>query len=117
MNNLPTRTVETVLEELKEWAESGNPIQPTRWLEASSWLVAFMGTENDKLILLESEQASKYKDLIETYDTAAKAKIYLDALPITRDVKRQKGRIKQIDEMIKISKKWATLSADEMRGY
>lgn len=110
-------TTDLILNTMKSWVETKQPIPPTKWLESSLKLTVLSGDETDKLILLETEQAHKYQELVELYDTAAKAKIYLDALPITRDVKRQRAKVKQIDEFIRLSKKWATLSADEMRGY
>lgn len=77
---------DTILEWMKEQAESKAPIDPLMYMQAAVKLNAMIGDEDDKYIDLSSA------------------------------AKRQEAKIKQITEAIRLAKKYAQLKNDEMRN-
>lgn len=77
---------DTILQWMKEQAESKAPIDPNLYMQAAVKLNAMIGDEDDKYIDLSSA------------------------------AKRQEMKVKQITEAIRLAKKYAQMKSDEMRS-
>lgn len=97
--------------------EDKRPIHPSWWIDAAAKLNVLIGDEHDKLYDLEHIIAITRAGHIQDGDTAAAAKIKVEAMTEHREMQGQKGKIKQIEEFIRISKIRARLKDEEMRNY
>jgi len=109
-------TTQTILDWIVEQVESKVPIAPSLWIDASMKLTALVGNENDKLIELQQIVAELRKMRIENGDSVAKAKVYVEATKEYGDMCRQKARIEQIYEMIRLSKVRARMEDDNFKS-
>ena len=111
-------TTTRILDSMKEWVENKVPIPPSKWIEAAGKLNVFMGDESEIYYTLESELANRRKELLERSDmSVAKAKAIVEASPEYKAYRIQGAKIKQIEEFIRISKKMATITDGEFKGY
>lgn len=101
---------------MRERVENKLPIHPSWWIDAAAKLNTLIGDETDKLYNLESEVAEKRSILVMGGGTASSAKIMIEALPEYRDMQKQKARIKQIEEFIRIAKIRARLEDSEYKN-
>lgn len=107
-------TAISIIDTLKKWVENKEPISPSRWLDASMKLNLLRGDVDDKYFELESELAKEKARLLSIQDmTVAKAESIIKADDRYREYRKLGGTIKQIEEMIRISKKQATLKENE----
>lgn len=113
-----TVTTDIIISTMKQWVEDKHPISPTKWIEASAKLNLLIGDENDKLYELESKIAKERAELLsQDKMTVAKANVLIEATDDYKEYRKQNARIKQIQEFVRISKKQATLSDTEFKGY
>ena len=110
-------TVDTIIDYLKDCVEQRLPIGPDVWLDAAQKLVALSSDESERLFELQHELAVIKMQQMEDGATAAKAKIFAEAFPEYKDMQKQKARIEQIQEMVRIAKLQARLRTEEMRSY
>lgn len=109
-------TADSILEWMKEQATQKVPINPLRWLEAAMKLTILSSDEADKLIELESKVAELRAILLEQHGAAAKAKVHVESSPIFKELRTQQSKCKRIEEMVRLSKKFAQLKSDELRN-
>jgi len=111
-----TRSIETILEWFKATVEAKKPIPPTAWVEAGEFLNVMIGGENDKLAELEQKVAQEKLVLMENSKSVAEAKMKIEATDIYKEAKRQKNKIAQIIEFIRLAKLHARIYSEELRG-
>jgi uncharacterized protein with PIN domain len=111
------RTCDSILKWLKEQTENRNPISPHLYLEAATALNILSSNENDTLIDMESTLAVMKASAMSTEKTVAAAKVFIEALPEFGQVRKQRAKIEQIKEAIRIAKLTARLKSDELKNY
>ncbi len=111
-------TTDTILNAMKSWVANKQIQSPSTWLDGALKLNVLIGEEHDKLFELESKVAQRKLEVLEAQNCpVARANLIIEAEPIYKEYRRQKARIDQINEFIKIAKKQATLKSEEMKGY
>lgn len=102
-----------IIARIEKWISSGQPVPPGMWIDEAMKLMAFYGTESDKLIDLEKSVAVIKWERISQGDSDAKAESYKRTTEEYAEMKRQEVRVKRIDEYVRLAKKRATLSDNE----
>ncbi len=108
--------VDDILQVLQDWAANKVPVDPAAWLEASLKLVALVGEESDKLFTIESALSQCRAKFMEEGDTAAKAKVKVEAMPEYLAARRLKAKIERVYEIIKLAKLRSRLGQEEYKG-
>lgn len=110
------RTCDSILEWLRAQTENKNPISPHLYLEAVTALSILSSDENDNLIELEHQLAQFRADEITAGKTAAATRIIVEASPIFKEARKQRSKMKLIEEQIRLGKLRARIKSDEMRN-
>jgi hypothetical protein len=110
-------TIDTILGALKGWVEQKQPIPPSTWVEAAAKMNILLGDEIAKQYELEQIVAKMRVEHIKNGDTVAKAEAKIRALDEYKHMKLQEAKVKLIQEQIRLAKKQATITSDEMKGY
>lgn len=105
---------DVILGWLKEQVKNKVPVAPETYLDAAIKLNVLMSDETDRLIELESGVADVRAAHVRQGHTSAAAKIYVEALPAYMEMQKQRAKIKQIEEAIRLSKLSARLKNDEL---
>lgn len=109
-------TADDILAWFKEQSEQKVPLDPLRWLEASTKLESLAGDEDDKLIELEYKVAKLRAMYLDQYGAAAKAKIHVEANPLYSEMKKQKSKCELIKQMVQLGKHWARIKNEQLRS-
>lgn len=109
-------TTDLILLTMKGWVEEKHPIDAHIWVDACQKLNVLIGDEHDKLFDLQQKVAQMKVTYIQEGDTVAKAKSKVEAEDVYRDMQKQKARIGQIEEFIRIAKLQARLKDNEYRN-
>lgn len=110
-------TVDSIIQDMKTWVENDQIVHPSVWLDQCIKLNVLIGGEHAKLITLESEIARQRYTLLKDQNCpVSRAKAIIEAEPIYAQYRTQKAKITQIEEFIKIAKKYASLKDDELRN-
>lgn len=115
MDNLVS--TDLILEWLKKAVQERRPIDPHTWVEASLKMNVLISDEHAKLYDLQQEVAKLKMLRIESGDSVARAKVYVETTEEYKNMKKQEAKIEQIQENIRISKLQARLSQDEIKNY
>jgi hypothetical protein len=110
------RSIDTILEWFSQTVQAKKPIPPTSWIEAGEFLNVMIGNENDKLCELEQKVALEKLSLMEKSQSVAEAKMKVEATDIYKEAKRQKNKIAQIIEFIRLAKLHARIYSEELKG-
>lgn len=110
------RSIDTILEWFSDTVQAKKPIPPTKWVEAGEFLNVLIGNENDKLAELEQKVAQEKLALMKDSKSVSEAKMKIEATDIYKEAKRQKNKIAQIIEFIRLAKLHARIYSDELRG-
>lgn len=92
----PKVKIDTITDWLTKQVKSKNPIAPTLWIESAEKLNMLLGDEQEYLYNLAQIVAIKKVELMEAGDSAAKAKIKVEALEENKQFLIQKARIDRI---------------------
>lgn len=109
-------TVDSILEALGRMAQRKEPIDPHTWLQGCSKLIALLGGEQERLYALEHLNAKAKAVSMEGGDTAAKAKVKVEAMDSHLESRILKAKIERCYEIIKVSKLMARMSFDEYKA-
>lgn len=111
------KSIDTILAWFKEAIQAKMPITPTQFIEASEYLNILIGNENDKLAELEQKVALARLQFMEAEEnkSVAEAKVRIEATDIYKEMKKQKNKIAQIIEFIRLGKLHARIYSDELR--
>ena len=112
----PERSIDTILEWFESTVSAKLPIPPTKWIEAGEFLNVLIGDENDKLAELEQKVAQEKLELMKGSESVAEAKMKIEATDIYKEAKKQKNKINQIIEFIRLAKLHARIYSEELRG-
>ncbi len=109
-------TVDELLRWLREMIEKGVAIPPHDWIESAARLNILVGDETARLYHLKQAVSKFRADLITKGDNVSKAKSMVEAMDEYRDMKILEGKIKVIEESVRIAKLMARTSIEEARG-
>lgn len=108
--------MQEILDRLQGWANAGIPVSPGMWIDEVFKLLAFVGSENDKLADLETKVAlAKWDYKFSHKCSDAEAESYKRTLDIYNEMHKQEALVKLLDEYIRTAKKRATLASDEIK--
>ena len=101
-----TRTTETILAELKTEVETGGTMNPKLWLDRALYLATFLGEEINKLADLRLKVAQRELEILNSLEkkNVSEAHLRVQAELIYADMKKQEGRVSQIEELIRVAK-------------
>src|ERR1035437_8233558 len=105
MNQMTTnqeRSIDTILEWFSDTVQAKRPIPPTKWVEAGEFLNVMIASENDKLAELEQKVAKEKLELMKDSESVAEAKMKIESTDIYKESKKQKNKIAQIIEFIRL---------------
>ena len=111
------RTVDTILGDLEQIVRDKQVMAPGWWVDAAQFLNLLIGDENDKLYEMEQVVAKKRVDLLDKHDKVNKVKTIVEATDEYKNARKQKAKIAQINEFIRIAKLQGRLASDEARGW
>jgi hypothetical protein len=97
-------TTSTIISQMHIMVEDKQPIHPSWWVDAAAKLNVLIGDDNNRLYELQSKLAKLKADYISQGETSAAANIRIEAEDDFLEMQKQKGRIKQIEEFIRIAK-------------
>ena len=106
-------TTDTIVQWLSDSVKNKVQVSPHLILDAAQKLTILIGDEYVKLYELESSLAKMKAAWIAEGDTSAAAKAKVEAEDLWLEMKKQKGKVKQIEEYVRIAKKRATLKDNE----
>ena len=109
-------TTDSILETFKIWVEEKKPIDAHLWIDGAQKLNILIGDEHDKLFDLMQNIAHWKVYYLAQNLTVANAKIQVEAKDEYKLMLRQKAKIGQIEEMIRIAKIQARLKDNEYRN-
>lgn len=111
-------TVDTILDFLKEAVESKAPIAPSTWIDAAMKLNVLLGDENDKLYDLQQKVALIRLGFLTSQNkvNVSEAKLRTEVTDEYKQYHKQKARIAQIEEQIRIAKVQARVRDTEFKG-
>lgn len=109
-------TTDTILNALEDWVKTKTVVDAHTWIDAAQKLNVLIGNEHDLLYNLEQEVAKLKVIHLENGNTVAKSTILVAATDIHRVMMRQRAKIRQIEETIRISKIQAKLKDSEYRN-
>lgn len=110
------RSCDSILAWLKDQQENKRPISPHLWMEAAQALNVLISDENDTLIDLESKYAQAWIEERKLHKTSADTRMNVEASPAFSDMKKQRAKIEQIKEAIRLAKLSARIKSDELRS-
>lgn len=111
-----TRSIDTLLDWLKNATESKKVIQPSQFVEAGLYMNILIGEEHEKLSLLKQKVAQMKLELLPLHDKVNKVELIVEASDTYREMKNQEAKLKMIDEHIKIAKLFGRLKSEELKN-
>lgn len=109
-------TAKKIIEVLAEWSSEKRTIDPQTWLDAASKLNVLLQVEIEKLIDMKLAISKLQAVYLANGDTAAKAKVKVEAMDEWAQVQKQQALIERAKETILLAKKSATLATELMRN-
>ena len=107
-------TIDIIIETMKKCVEEKHPISPTQWLEASLKINALLADEDVKLLTYEQEAIKgKLAYKVKEDCSNALADTYMRTTEEYLKWKKQEAKLNQIQEFIRLSKKFASLKETE----
>jgi hypothetical protein len=114
MDNI--NTFSSVTEWLRKLATEQEVISPDTWIRGAVKLNVLLEKEVEKLIAMEFAVANMRKDLLSQGNSAVYCRMMIEASEEYRDVQVQKAKISNANETIKLAKRYAQLSSDQLRS-
>lgn len=106
-----------IIKFLTSAAEKKQILSAEEYLRAARSLVLFLGDEKDKLIELESKVSRMSLELKTAgpKESVASVKLVIEASPEYMESRKQKAKVEQIIEFVRLAKSYARLAEEEMR--
>lgn len=111
------RTIDTMMSWFHQAVQEKKVISPGKWIEAAQYANVLIGDEHDKLFDISQLVAQDKAKLISEGNSVAKAQALVEGTQEYKEYRKQKAKISQIEEFIRISKIQARLKDEEMRNY
>ncbi len=99
-------TTDTILEWFRQAVEEKQPLNPEIWLNAAGKLAILLGDEEEKLYNLQQDVAEKKLKIYKEMDkpTVNKAEMEIETTDDYKEYMKQKAKITQIEEFIRLAK-------------
>lgn len=112
-------TVDFIIDTLKEYVETKQPVSPQVWVEAAQKLNVLLGDEHDKMFDLQQKVAQLKVDYLNDDEkrNVSKAKMLVEASEDYKELCKLKAKVGRIEEFIRIAKIQARLKDGELKGY
>lgn len=110
-------TIDTILDQLREWVETKTPISPSLWVDAAAKLNALKQDETELLHQMQQGVAQKKLDFLKESKSVAEVKLKIEAEDDYKFMKDQEDKIKMIEEQIRIAKLQARMTDEQRRNY
>ena len=107
-------TSESIISSIKKTIEQRQILSPDRWVNAGVMLTAFLGLENDKYAELYQKAHKTAYETIQEGKTIGEADLKMKSSIEYMEMLKQKGKVEQIMEMIRLAKIRATLADQEI---
>ena len=114
MENLTTP--DSIIEYLKDKVEQRIPIAPTVWLNAAQKLNVLLGNENDREAELFQSARKIMIAGIEEGKSVAESKARMEATDLYKEYNKQKAKISQIEEFIRLAKAQSRVRNEEYKA-
>ena len=109
-------TINSIIAYFETCVAERRPLSPSTWLEAASKINVLKGEEYDKLYEMEQECSKMESRYLGANMTSSAAKTMVKATSQWLLWKKQTARVKQIEDFILLSKKYASLKMEEMKN-
>ena len=109
-------TIDSIIEYLKESVEKRVPIAPTTWLNAAQKLNVLLGNENDRLAELFQATRKIMIASIEEGKSVSEAKARMEITDFYKEYNKQKAKIEQVQEFIRLAKAQSRVLNEEYLG-
>ncbi len=106
-------TTETIIGFLKKNVEEHKPLSPDIFADAAAKLNVLIGAETDKLAELQQKVAQEKVALLEQGKSVAESKVRVEAMDVYKDMLKQKAKIEQVVEFIRIMKLRSRMKMEE----
>ncbi len=112
-------STDLILDTLKGWVEERQPISPELWLESAAKLNVLVGEEMAQLAEKEFKlaQYASEQALVSPKQPSVAIKMLCASNPLSLEIALLKGKIKRVEESIRISKLQARMSSEEAKGF
>lgn len=112
------RTIDSILDWFERSVSEHQNIPPAYWIQAAQQLVSLMGNEMDTLYLMQQNIAkAKVEILSESDGNVSATRLKVEATDEFRQMRQQEGKLKRVEEFIRLAKLQSRMRNDEMRGY
>ena len=101
-------TIQEIINTMKERVERDEAISPSSWVETAIRINVMADTMDNKLAEYEGSMAEEEACIVESGESASKAKILARRKIDYTEYLKLKANIKRIDEYIKLAKRRAT---------
>lgn len=106
-------TVDFILSKVNEQVKNKQFMSAHDWVNTAQKLNVLIGEEHDKLFELEQAIAQLKVEYLKQGESSASAKVKVEALGTYKSMQKQRAKIKQVEEMIRIAKLQARLKDNE----
>lgn len=109
---------DTIIEYIKERVENKDPISPQMWLDGAMKLNVLIQDETDKLCELEMQVSQEKIRILDSLEkrSVAEADARVEATKLYMDMRKQKSKVEQILEFIRLAKKQAQIQENVMQN-
>lgn len=97
-------SADAIIQKVRDTITRGGIIPPGEWLEMAFDLNALIGDENDKYAEMYANAHLIQVQSLNAGETAAKSEAMMKASPTYVELLKQKGKVEQIMEFIRIAK-------------
>jgi len=106
MTDIDADTILTWFKEQVKDKNKGHALDPELWLDAVEKLAVLLGDEEAKLYDLQQKVAEKKLELYNQLEkpTVSKAEMEVEATDLYKEYSKQKAKINQIEEFIRLAK-------------
>ena len=107
------KLIDQLIDKMQASVEAREQVSPDRWLDRAQQLNVLLQDEQDELYTLEAELAKEKAKLFDDPDMKVnRANLIMEARPKYLEARKLHGKIKRVEELIRIAKKQATLSSN-----
>ena len=114
MENLTT--IDSIIKYFEEQVEQKKPISPILWLNAAQKLNVLLGNEIDREAELQQSCAKIKITHIENKKSVSEAKARMEASDLYKEYRKQKGKIEQVQEFIRLAKAQSRIRNEDYLG-
>lgn len=101
-------TSDQIIARIRSWVDEKKIVSPSEYLTAATYLNATLGDEQDELYKMQSAIANAKVALMDGR-SMAEVNLRTQATPEYLAMKQQEGKVKRIEEYIRLAKRYAQM--------